>query len=196
MSQTRQTTIGDGFAVRSLSLTFRDRHRIEPHAHPWAQLVYASTGLMRVSLPAVSWLVPPTRAIWVAAGELHSIEVRGTTSLRTLYVAPEWAATLPAGSRALEVAPLLRELILHVVAQGMLDPADPPQERLAGLLVDLLKVTPTSPLSCRCRAISARAGWPSGFSTIWRCGHRSRVWPRPRGRACAPFSDCFRPTPA
>ena len=148
MSQARQSsTIGDGFAVRSLSLTFGDRHRIEPHAHPWAQLVYASTGLMRVSLPSAAWLVPPTRAIWVAAGALHSIEMRGTTAMRTLYVAPEWAAMLPAGSRALEVAPLLRELILHVVAQGMLDPAEPPQERLAGLLIDLLQVTPTSSLS-------------------------------------------------
>jgi AraC-like DNA-binding protein/quercetin dioxygenase-like cupin family protein len=148
MSQRRQTSpIGDGFAARSLSLTFRDRHRIESHVHPWAQLVYASSGLMRVSTTDVAWLVPSTRAIWLPAGERHAIEMRGTTTMRTLYVAPSWSEQLPPVSRALEVQPLLRELVLYIAGIGMLDPTEPSQRRLADLLVDLVGQTGTSPLS-------------------------------------------------
>jgi AraC-like DNA-binding protein len=38
----------------------------------------------------------------------------------------------------LEVAPLLRELILHILAIGMLAPDRPDHDRIAGLLIDLM----------------------------------------------------------
>lgn len=135
--------------MRSLSLTFRDRYRIEPHAHPWAQLVFAASGLMRVTTPGTAWLVPSTRAIWLPAGERHEIEMRGQTAMRTLYFAPPWAEALPPVARALEIGPLLRELVLHVAGRGMLDPEAPAERRLADLLVDLLREAETSPLSLR-----------------------------------------------
>ncbi len=59
--------------------------------------------------------------------------------MRTLYIAPERAATLSLEPAALEVAPLLRELILHILDVGMLAPARPEHDRLAGLLIDLVR---------------------------------------------------------
>ena len=78
----------DGFPVRGLAQTFRDGHRLDRHTHPWAQLVYAVSGTMRVATPDATWLTPPTRAIWVPGGTPHEIEMRGTVAMRTLYVAP------------------------------------------------------------------------------------------------------------
>lgn len=136
----------DGFPVRGLAMTYRDGHRLDRHTHPWAQLVYAASGTMRVATPAAAWLVPPTRAIWVPGGTPHEILMRGTVAMRTLYLAPGGEDARLATCRAIEVAPLLRELILHIVRIGMLDVDDPGHARMEGLLIDLLAAGETAPL--------------------------------------------------
>lgn len=66
--------------------------------------------------------------------------------MRTLYLAPDGPPPVLALCRAIEVAPLLRELILHIVRIGMLDVNHPGHARLEGLLLDLLAVGETAPL--------------------------------------------------
>ena len=68
----------------------------------------------------------------------HGVEFQGVVSMRTLYVAPHRAKALPSDPATLEVAPMLRELILHIVGLGMLRADRPEHDRLAGVLVDLL----------------------------------------------------------
>lgn len=146
MSITRQTSRDvDGFPVRALAVTYRDRTRLDRHTHPWAQLVYAASGTMRVSTPDAAWLAPPTRAVWVPGDVPHEIEMRGVVAMRTLYIAPGGEDPRLSTCRAIEVAPLLRELILHVVKLGMLDTADAAHARLEGLLLDLLADAVTVP---------------------------------------------------
>jgi AraC-like DNA-binding protein/quercetin dioxygenase-like cupin family protein len=147
MSQPRQNVRDpDGFPVRGLAVTYRDGHVLDRHTHPWAQLVYAASGVMRIATPTATWLTPPTRAIWVPAGTAHEIEMRGTVAMRTLYLAPSGDHPGLTSCRAIEVAPLLRELILHIVRLGMLDTDDPAHARLEDLLVDLLAAAETAPL--------------------------------------------------
>jgi AraC-like DNA-binding protein/quercetin dioxygenase-like cupin family protein len=179
MSSTRHSEPeGDGFEVRSFAATFAHGHVLEEHTHPWAQLVYAASGVMRVATPSAAWLVPPTRAIWVPPGVPHAISMRGQVAMRTLYVTPARSGGLPTECRALEVPPLLRELILHVVGIGMLDPTRPDHERLAGLLLDLLAASETAPLSlplprdARARGLAdrilAEPGAPATFEQLAR----------------------------
>jgi AraC-like DNA-binding protein len=129
---------GDGFDVRSLALTYRGGARIHEHGHGWGQLVYASAGVMRVETEAEQWIVPPTRAIWLPARLTHRIACSGDLALRTLYIAGIRSRALSEAPTVFEVAPLLRELILHILAIGMLAPERPEHDRLAGLLIDLL----------------------------------------------------------
>lgn len=131
-------TAADGFDVRSLALTLPPGASLGRHSHPWAQLVFACSGVMRVSTAAEAWLAPATKAIWLPAGVEHRIAVQGSVAMRTLYLAPDRAASLPLQPATLEVVPLLRELILHIVRLGMLRPDRPDHDRLAGLLTDLL----------------------------------------------------------
>lgn len=131
-------TAGDGFDVRSLAMTLRPGAHVGAHRHPWAQLVFASSGVMRVSTAAETWLTPATKAIWLPARVEHRIDVQGEVAMRTLYIAPQRAVLLPGEPVTLEVEPLLRELILHVVRLGMLAPDRPEHDRMAGVLVDLL----------------------------------------------------------
>ncbi len=136
----------DGFDVRSVAVTFRHGAVIRRHAHPWGQLVFATRGVMRVTTDKAAWLVPATRAIWLPAGLSHEIAMRGEVAMRTLYLAPTRAALLSSDAAALEVSPLLRELILHVLQLGMLAPSRPEHDRLAGLLSDLIATAPPEPL--------------------------------------------------
>src|ERR1700761_4642242 len=200
MSLTRQDARDpDGFPVRGLAATYRDGHVLDRHTHPWGQLVYAASGVMRVMTPDATWLTPPTRAIWVPGGTPHEIEMRGAVAMRTLYLAPAPGDTRLEACRAIEVAPLLRELILHIVRLGMLSEGEPTHGRLEGLLVDLLAQAETAPLELplpsdpRARGFADRllAG-PGAAGGVGALGRRAGwgPWRAGRARRCAPCSGC------
>jgi AraC-like DNA-binding protein len=129
---------GDGYLIRSGATTYPDGMKLHRHDHPWGQLAFCNCGVMRVVSDAAAWLSPPTRAIWLPAGVAHEIVMKGEVATRFLYICPELAAPLPPQPEVLEVAPLLRELILHILKIRMLHPDRPEQDRLARLLIDLL----------------------------------------------------------
>ena len=131
--------------VGVLALGLPDGTRLEDHVHAWPQLVYASHGVLTVRTDEGTWILPPRRAVWVPAGLLHSLEATGEVRLRTLYLHPEAAAGLPERAAVMDVAPLLRELVLEIVRRGGLTDETPDQERLLGVLRDLLVATPEAP---------------------------------------------------
>ncbi len=132
------TTPGDGYDVRTLAAGFRAGTALPEHRHGWGQLVFASSGVMRVTTDGAAWLIPPTRAIWLPAGTRHVIVMQSDVAMRTLYIDMPRAAPLPAMPHVLAVAPLLSELILHILRIGMLAVDDAGHDRLAGLLVNLV----------------------------------------------------------
>ncbi len=134
------------FALRCLGQSFSSGHVLEPHAHPWGQLIYAVSGTMQVLAGDTLWLVPPTRALWAPAGVVHSIEMRGTVAMRTIYVPVERAAALPLHSHAIDVTPLLRELILHLVGLRLLREEEPEHLHLTHVFLDLAAAAPSLPL--------------------------------------------------
>lgn len=99
--------------VRARSLP-ADTH-FEPHRHGWAQLAYCTSGILQVtaSVPDdITYIVPPSRAVWIAPGALHAINVLEAADFRTLYI---HAGATPAGwqgCRVIVVSPLLREMVL------------------------------------------------------------------------------------
>jgi AraC-like DNA-binding protein len=129
---------GDGYLVRSAASTYPDGMRLDRHDHPWGQLAFCNSGVMQVISDATARLAPPTRAIWLPASVAHEIVMRGEVATRFLYLAPQLAAPLPDEAGVVEVLPLLRELILHILKLRMLHPDAPEQDRLARVLVDLL----------------------------------------------------------
>ncbi|NIE65867.1 helix-turn-helix transcriptional regulator [Burkholderia sp. Ax-1719] len=83
------------------------------HTHTRAQLLYATSGLIRVRTPAASWVVTPDCAMLVPPRVEHELEMVGKVSFRTLYVDP---CPLPAddAGRLIPVSGLLREAILAI----------------------------------------------------------------------------------
>jgi AraC-like DNA-binding protein len=130
-------------AVRSLAANYASRYRIEPHQHPWHQFLYAISGAMTVTRDRSSWMIPTGRAVFIPASCSHGIRMWGTVEMRTLYLSPALTGIENAECRVVEVAPLLRELILRSVERMGLDSRAAHDSRLIGLLEDEIKTAMT-----------------------------------------------------
>lgn len=127
----------------------RTTQRVLPHHHPWAQLAFSTVGVTRLTVDGGSYLVPPSRALWIPPGITHAVTVVEDTELLTLYLhqpagrcGPRVERTAEAAwreCRVLEVSDLLRALALQmdVTPDGQGEPAAPvlARERLLTALV-------------------------------------------------------------
>lgn len=132
--------------VRTMAVRHLSAFVVDEHAHQWHQLIYASEGVMWVHTAEGEWVVPPNRAVWVPAGVVHSIEMSGTVLVQTLYVHPSVKAALPKQCSAVNVSPLMKELILYTISLGALDRTKPLMARLMAFLFDQLQALPTMAL--------------------------------------------------
>ena len=119
---------------------------VPAHRHRRAQLLHAVTGVMTVTTPDGSWVVPPHRALWVPPATDHAIRMTGAVSMRTLYVEPATAAAMPRQCCVLSVSPLLRELILRAMELPRLYDTEGAAGRLIALILDEIRVLPALPL--------------------------------------------------
>ena len=103
-------------AIVAFGREYPSGHLVERHQHERAQLIYASRGVMRVDTPVGIWVVPPMRAIWVPPSVDHEIRTSSMVHLRTIFIRPGLRDSLPRECCVVEVSPLLRELILRMVA--------------------------------------------------------------------------------
>lgn len=81
------------------------------HSHPRAQLIYASSGVMRVRTDWGMWVVPPMQAVWLPPHVEHQVDFPECVFLRNLFFDPSCAHRLPDRCFVLSVSPFLRELI-------------------------------------------------------------------------------------
>ena len=172
-------------AVRTYAVRHLNGHRIAPHSHDWHQLIYASEGVMWVHTALGDWVVPPNRAVWMPAGIEHSIDMVGPVLIQTIYLATGIDGGLPTRCCAVNVSPLLRELVRHTIAMGTLDRRVPLQARLLAFLIDQLSVLPTIPLQLpsptderACRAAAWLRAHPEEPGLIKQVAKRVGASPR------------------
>ena len=129
--------------------------RVVPHSHPWGQLALSFIGVVRLTVERGTYIVPPSRALWIPPGVEHAVTVLEDADLRTLYLyqsAGRFGPEVPRAQdepwrqcRVLEVSDLLRAL----VAELSTAPDDAPQpltadeaqreRRIAALVLDELR---------------------------------------------------------
>jgi AraC-like DNA-binding protein/quercetin dioxygenase-like cupin family protein len=136
--------------------------RVVPHHHAWAQVALSATGVVRMTMNDGSFIVPPSRALWIPPGVDHAVTVVEDAELLTLYLhqprgrfGPHVPRALDAPwrqCRVLEVSGLLRALALELDARpdarGLSLSADELQreKRLSALLFDELRRARPVPL--------------------------------------------------
>ncbi|MFG3708717.1 AraC family transcriptional regulator [Micromonospora sp. NPDC047670] len=118
--------------------------RITAHRHDDHQIVYAGRGVLTIDTDAGSWVAPATRAIWIPAGTVHAHQAHGRSELHLVGLPAEENPLTLDRPTVLSVGPLLRELILAYTRQP--DDASPERERLRGVLLDQLRISPQQPL--------------------------------------------------
>jgi AraC-like DNA-binding protein len=96
---------------KALARTYPRGLLIEPHAHDWAQVLYAVAGVMWVEVGHEALVVPPQRAVWLPAQTVHSIRMMSAVEMRNLYLRVTDVQHLSKQSDVFEVNGLLRELI-------------------------------------------------------------------------------------
>lgn len=106
------------------------------HTHDDDQLAWASRGVISVITDAATWLLPPSRALWIPAGVRHEVRAQGATTMRSVYVRTallsiDWTAPTVVRAR-----PLMVELAEYLEDEA-LDGSR--RERAAALLSDLLE---------------------------------------------------------
>ena len=125
--------------VRAKSRPLAAETRVEPHSHAWAQVAFSGTGVTRVTAGRSTYIVPPSRAVWIPPGVEHAVTVVEDADLRTLYLhqpAGRCGPDVPPEQedawrrcRVIEVSSLLRELVTQLTLIA-------PAELLAGLTAD------------------------------------------------------------
>ncbi len=153
------TNDGDGFTptprrpVRVRARAMQADSHFEPHSHAWAQLAYCASGVVQVSASQsaghaddITYIVPPSRAVWIAPGARHSVHVLEAAEFRTLYID---ASATPAGwqgCRMLVVSALLRELIQALDTTPGTPAGRTREDRIAALVLDEIACADTQAL--------------------------------------------------
>ena len=111
--------------------------RVEPHSHPWGQVAMSATGVIRMTAAHSTFLVPPSRALWIPPDVEHVVTTVEEAEIRTLYLHPSLA--LWPRCRVLEVSPLLRELVTHLDTTPGVQPTTPREQHLTALILEELR---------------------------------------------------------
>lgn len=119
-----------------------------PHSHPRAQVIFASSGVMKVITANNMWFVPPMLAVWVPPKIEHQVQFPGKVSIRNLFIDPLAARTLPSTCMVFCVTPLMRELILCLDGSASVPcRGNRPTGRIIQVILDELAQIKSAPLN-------------------------------------------------
>lgn len=157
------------------------------HTHPDHQLAWAASGVLTVRTDSSTWVLPPTRALWIPAGLRHETLAAGAATMRSAYVRPERCPINWPEATAVAASPLLAELI------GYLGDRDLDADRRANaeaVLVDVLEpvamttVEVRMPADDRARRVAdGLAANPADDRTLAEWGHAVGASERTLSRA-------------
>jgi AraC-like DNA-binding protein/quercetin dioxygenase-like cupin family protein len=157
------------------------------HTHDDHQLAWAAQGVLTVITETGTWVLPPTRALWIPAGLPHETGADSLATMRSLYISVRAQVATWTEPTPVAITPLFAELVayLHEVRAD-----DPRRTRAEALLADLLvpvKVTSIDvrmPVSDCARSVAeALRGDPADKRTLREWGRAASVSERTLARA-------------
>lgn len=132
--------------IAPLARDYAGPSRRDWHRHRRGQLLYASAGVMTVETAMGIWVVAPEQAVWIPPGVDHQVSHAQAIAMRTLYIDPEVAESLPRDCCVVAVPALLRELILRSVEVGLDYTPEGPGARIMAVILDELCALRPEPL--------------------------------------------------
>lgn len=109
------------------------------HVHHSGQLSFAVSGVLRVLTPSLTWIIPPSRAVWLPPHVEHAIVAVGETDVGGVHIEPDrlpWSWREPT---LIAISTFARELVINLTEGG---PTYEPDSDAALSAALLLKVLP------------------------------------------------------
>jgi AraC-like DNA-binding protein len=108
----------------------------DQHTHGEHQLAWAARGVLIASAATGTWVLPPTRALWIPAFVPHQVVASGRSEMRALYIRTDgcpvtWPQPQPVAASALLAA------LIHHLADDQLDTER--RARAEAVLMDALE---------------------------------------------------------
>ena len=95
---------------------YPDGYTVPPHRHTRGQLLRAAAGVVMVATESGRWMVPPDHALWLPPRQAHSVEMLGSVTMHSVYVAEQSAEMLPQQVRVVGLTDLMQSLIAEAMA--------------------------------------------------------------------------------
>ena len=96
--------------------------RFDWHVHEDHQLAWAASGVLTVLTADATWVLPPTRALWIPAGLRHETASATRATMRTLYIRPG-APSYPAPAPSCPAPGPVRSSPVYRAANARVSPA-------------------------------------------------------------------------
>lgn len=198
--------------IRAKCRTLAADTQVKPHRHPWAQLAISTTGTIRLTVAQGTYIVPPSRALWVPPDMEHAVTMVDSADLRTLYFYQPHGRCGPGVSKAEEAAwrqcrvlnasellrAVVRELPTRPDDELALQPPDRARERhLCALLLDELRRASAVQLGVNlpqdkrlrglCEAVLSE---PTRYATLEDWAHNTGASPRTVARLFRQELEC------
>jgi len=117
----------------------------EWHVHAEHQLAWAASGVLTVLTEGATWVLPPTRALWIPAGLPHETGAASKAALRSVFVPPALSAVQWTVPTVVAASALLAEVIGYLAG----DLGARQRAHAEALLSDLLTPVPVPALDVR-----------------------------------------------
>jgi AraC-like DNA-binding protein len=131
----------DATAILLSTFPMESGKRFGWHSHDRHQLAWAADGVLTVVAETHTWVLPPSRALWIPAGVVHETIAAEKATMRTLYLKPALCPITWPAPQPVVATRLLAELIVHLSDAPL---KAPERSRAEAVLLDILKPVATT----------------------------------------------------
>ncbi|WP_294992594.1 helix-turn-helix transcriptional regulator [uncultured Stenotrophomonas sp.] len=136
----------EGPELLAAELRLQRPRRTPRHQHARGQLLGAHSGLLRIEIGDLHWLLPAGHIAWIPPALPHALASTAAFDGWSLYFSASACSRLPAVPRIVQPGALLQAAVLRALQWPHLA-LDAAQTRLAGVIADEINASPPLPLA-------------------------------------------------
>ncbi|WP_236778452.1 MULTISPECIES: AraC family ligand binding domain-containing protein [Flavobacteriaceae] len=106
------------------------------HSHPRAQLLYATTGVMKVVVNNQIWVVNPLQGLWIPGGVEHQVSFQKNVKLYSVFIDPSFTDGLPKTTFSFGISPFLKQLLFKIISFNTVDTVSISEKRIMMVFLD------------------------------------------------------------
>ena len=106
------------------------------HAHPRAQLIYATSGVMNIVADNQIWVVNPLQGLWIPGGMEHEVTFQKDVKLYSVFIDPSFADGLPKTTFSFDISVFLKQLVFKIISFNIIDAVSISQKRIMDVFLD------------------------------------------------------------